>query len=160
MASLQYVLDQDMEIFNDDLMIMSFLEEEESLVENHSSINEEEEEKLNRVIRTLEVEINTSFSPLETPKMDLQEKKSCLGDDFVWLNDFDFGVISSRNDDDDSYEMMNWCRELSYMDGVDSSVLHDIEVGGDYYSHTNYGLSFEEPTLSLWQENNNDVVMY
>lgn len=54
--------------------------------------------------------------------------------------------------------MTNWCMELSYMDGMDSSVL-EIE-GSDYYSHVNYGLTFEEPNLTLWQENNNDVVMF
>lgn len=155
MASVQYGSDHDqaMEIFKDELMIMSFLEEE-SPVENHSSINEEEEEKLNRVIKSLEVEINVSSSSvIESRKLDLQQTKSGLEDDFGWLNDFDIGVISSQNDD----EMMNWCTELSYMDGVDSSVL-EIE-GGDYYSHINYGLTFEEPTYSLWQDNN-DVVMY
>ncbi|VVA97634.1 unnamed protein product [Arabis nemorensis] len=153
MASEQYGFDhQSMEIFNDELMIKSLLEEE-SPVENHSSINEEEEEKLNRVIRSLEVEINVSSSPIESRKMDLQQSKSGLEDDFRWLNDFDVGVISSQNDD----EMMNWCTELSYMDGVDTSVL-EIE-GADYYSHINYGLTFEEPTYSLWQDNN-DVVMY
>lgn len=152
MTSVQYGFDQSMEIFNDELMIMSFLEDE-SPVEIHSNINEEEEEKLNRVIRSLEVEINTSSPPIESRKVDLQQTKSGLEDDFRWLNDFDIGVISSQDDD----EMMNWCTELSYMDGVDSSVL-EIEVG-DYYSHINYGITFEEPTLSLWQDNN-DVVMY
>ncbi|ESQ48521.1 hypothetical protein EUTSA_v10021702mg [Eutrema salsugineum] len=149
MESLQYGLDQGMEIFNDELMIMSFLEDE-SPVENHSSVNEEEEEKLNRVIRSLEVEINMNSptTTIESRKTDLQQTKSGLEDDFGWLNDFDIGVLSSQNDD----EMMNWCTELSYMDSV------EIE-GGDYYSHINYGLAFEEPTLSLWQENN-DVVMY
>lgn len=152
MASVQYGFDQSMEIFNDELMIMSFLEDE-SPGEIHSNINEEEEEKLNRVIRSLEVEINTSSPPIESRKVDLQQTKSGLEDDFRWLNDFDIGVISSQDDD----ETMNWCTELSYMDGVDSSVL-EIEVG-DYYSHINYGITFEEPTLSLWQDNN-DVVMY
>ncbi|CAA7029939.1 unnamed protein product [Microthlaspi erraticum] len=152
MASVQYGFDQSMEIFNDDLMIMSFLEEE-SPVENHITNNEEDEEKLNRVIRSLEVEINASSPAIEFRKVDVQQEKSVLEDDFRWLTDFDTGVISSQDDD----EMMNWCTELSYMDGVDSSVL-EIEVG-DYYSHINYGIAFEEPTLSLWQENN-DVVMY
>ncbi|KFK38813.1 hypothetical protein AALP_AA3G163800 [Arabis alpina] len=153
MASVQYGFDhQGMEIFNDELMIMSFLEEE-SLVENHSNINEEEEEKLNRVIKSLEVEINVSSLPIKSQEMDLQPTKTGLEDDFRWLNDFDVGVISSQNDD----EIMNWCTELSYMDGVDSSVL-EIE-GGDYYSHINHGLTFEEPIYSLW-EDSNDVLMY
>ncbi|KAG7581950.1 hypothetical protein ISN44_As08g015790 [Arabidopsis suecica] len=154
MASTQYGFDHQggVEIINDEL-IMSFLEEE-SPVENNSSINKEEEEKLNRVIRSLEVEINMSSPTIEARKMDLQQTITGLEDDFGWLNDFDIGMISLQNDD----EMMNWCTELSYMDGVvDSSVL-EIE-GGDYYSHINYGLTFEEPTISLWQENN-DVVMY
>ncbi|XP_010487255.1 PREDICTED: uncharacterized protein LOC104765268 [Camelina sativa] len=156
MASVQYAFDHQggMEINNDELL-MSFLEEE-SPVENHSSINKEEEEKLNSVIRSLEVEINMSSPTIEARKIDLQQTPTICGleDDFRWLNDFDIGMISSQNDD----EMMNWCTELSYMDGVvDSSVL-EIE-GGDYYSHINYGLTFEEPTLSLWQEDN-DVVMY
>ncbi|CAN7001396.1 hypothetical protein BRARA_E02671 [Brassica rapa] len=154
MASVQYGLDQGVETFNDELMIMSFLEEE-SPAENHISVTEEEEEKLNRVIRSLEVEINMSSPTIESQKTDLQEiTKPGLEDDFGWLNDFDIGLVSSENDD----EMMKWCTELSYMDGVDSSVL-EIE-GSDYYSHINYGLTFEEPSLSLWQENNNDVVMY
>lgn len=154
MASVQYAFDHQggMEINNDEL-IMSFLEEESPL-ENHSSINKEEEEKLNRVIRSLEVEINMSSPTIEARKMDLQQTISGLEDDFGWLNDFDIGLISSQNDD----EMMNWCAELSYMDGVVDSTVLEIE-GGDYYSHINYGLTFEEPTLSLWQENN-DVVMY
>ncbi|CAF2078881.1 hypothetical protein Bca4012_090750 [Brassica carinata] len=153
MASVQYGMDQGMEIFNNELMIMSFLEEESPL-DNHSSINKEEEEELNRVIRSLEVEINSSSSPpIESQENDLQQEKSGIEDDFGWLNDFDIGVVSSQNAED----MMNWCTELSYMNGVDSSAL-DIE-GGDYYSHINYGLTFEEPTLSLWQESN-DVVMY
>ncbi|KAF8110488.1 hypothetical protein N665_0083s0050 [Sinapis alba] len=136
-------------------MIMSFLEEELP-AENHSSVNEEEEEKLNRVIRSLEVEINMSSPTIESSKMDLQEiTKTGFEDDFGWLNDFDIGLVSSQNDD----EMMKWCTELSYMDGVDSSVLDQIE-GSDYYSHVNYGLTFEEPNLCLWQENNNDVVMF
>ncbi|KAF3606666.1 hypothetical protein DY000_02050588 [Brassica cretica] len=154
MASVQYGLDQGMETFNDELMIMSFLEEE-SPAENHTSVTEEEEEKLNRVIRSLEVEINMSSPTIESQKTDLQEiTKPGLEDDFGWLNDFDIGLVSSQNDD----EMMKLCTELSYMDGVDSSVL-EIE-GSDYYSHINYGLTFEEPSLSLWEENNNDVVMY
>ncbi|CAN6925983.1 unnamed protein product [Brassica oleracea] len=153
MASVQYGMDQGMEIFNNELMIMSFLEEESPL-DNHSSINKEEEEELNRMIRYLEVEINSSSSsPIESQENDLQQEKSGIEDDFGWLNDFDIGAVSSQNAED----MMNWCTELSYMNGVDSSVL-DIE-GGDYYSHINYGLTFEEPTLSLWQESN-DVVMY
>ncbi|RID80525.1 hypothetical protein BRARA_A03185 [Brassica rapa] len=147
MASVQYGMDQGMEIFNNELMIMSFLEEESPL-DNHSSIDKEKEEELNRVIRSLEVEINSSSSsPMESRENDLQQEKSGIEDDFGWLKDFDIGLMSSQNDD----EMMNWCTELSYMDGVDSSVL-EIE-GGDYYSHINYGLTFEEPTLSLWQEN-------
>lgn len=154
MASVQYGLDQGMEIFNNELMIMSFLDEE-SPVDNHGRINKEDDEALNRVIKSLEVEINSSSSsPIESRENDLLQTKPGLEDDFEWLNDFDIGVVSSQNDD----EMMNWCTELSYMDGVDSSVL-EIE-GGDYYSHINYGLTFEdEPTLSLWQEGN-DVVMY
>lgn len=143
-TQLQYGFDHQsgVEVINDEL-IMSFLEEE-SPVENHSSINKEEEEKLNRVIRSLEVEINMSSPTIEARKMDLQQTITGLEDDFGWLNDFDIGMISLQNDD----EMMNWCTELSYMDGVvDSSVL-EFE-GGDYYSHINYGLSFEEPTLSL-----------
>ncbi|KAL9828738.1 hypothetical protein AtNW77_Chr3g0171151 [Arabidopsis thaliana] len=126
----------------------------ESPVENHSSINKEEEEKLNRVIRSLEVEINMSSPTIEARKMNMQQTISGLEDDFGWLNDFDIGMISLQNDD----EMMNWCTELSYMDGVVDSGVLEIE-GGDYYSHINYALTFEEPTLSLWQENN-DVVMY
>ncbi|KAL0719466.1 hypothetical protein Bca4012_068790 [Brassica carinata] len=150
MASVQYGMDQGTEIFNNEIMIMSFLEEEPP-VDNHGSINKEEEEELNRVIRSLEMEINSSSSsPIESRENDLLQTKPGLEDDFEWLNDFDICVVSSQNDD----EMMNWCTELSYMD---SSVL-DIE-GGDYYSHINYGLTFEEPTLSLWQESN-DVVMY
>ncbi|KAG2305626.1 hypothetical protein Bca4012_085154 [Brassica carinata] len=154
MASEQYGLDQRMETFSDELMIMSFLEEE-SPAENHISVNEEEEEKLNRVIRSLEVEINMSSPTIESQKTDLQEiTKPGVEDDFGWLNDFDIGLVSSQNDD----EMMKWCTELSYMDGVDTSVL-EID-GSDYYSHINYGLTFEEPSISLWQENNNDVVMF
>ncbi|CAH8357949.1 unnamed protein product [Eruca vesicaria subsp. sativa] len=153
MASVQYGIDQGMEIFNNELMIMSFLEEE-SPVNNLSSTNEEEEKELNRVIRSLEVEINTSSSsPIESRDNDLQQTKSGLEDDFGWLNDFDIGVVMSQIDN----EMMNWCTEFSCIDGVDGSGL-EIE-GGDYYSHINYGLTFEEPTLSLWQENN-DVFMY
>ena len=49
MASVQYGMDQGMEIFNNELMIMSFLEEESPL---DSSINKEKEEELNRVIRS------------------------------------------------------------------------------------------------------------
>ncbi|KAF8086176.1 hypothetical protein N665_0633s0027 [Sinapis alba] len=149
MASVKYGMDQGKEIFNNELMIMSFLEEE-SPVDNLGSINKEEDEELNRVIRSLEVEINSSSSssPIESRGNDLLQTKPGLEDDFKWLNDFDIGVVSSQNDD----EMVNWCTELSYMDGVDTSVL-DIE-DGDYYSHINYGLTFEEPTLSLWQENN------
>ncbi|EOA31616.1 hypothetical protein CARUB_v10014814mg [Capsella rubella] len=159
MASVQCAFDHHqggMEINNDEL-IMSFLEEESPPLENHSSINKEEEEKLNRVIRSLEVEINmTSPTTIEARKMDLQQTTCGLEDDhFGWFNDFDIGMISSQNDD----EMMNWCTELSYMDGmVDTSSVLEIE-GGDYYSHINYGLTFEEPTLSLWQEDT-DVVMY
>ncbi|KAL0900104.1 hypothetical protein Bca101_084065 [Brassica carinata] len=154
MASEQYGLDQRMETFSDELIIMSFLEEE-SPAENHISVNEEEEEKLNRVIRSLEVEINMSSPTIESQKTDLQEiTKPGVEDDFGWLNDFDIGLVSSQNDD----EMMKWCTELSYMDGVDTSVL-EID-GSDYYSHINYGLTFEEPSISLWQENNNDVVMF
>lgn len=67
MASVQYGLDQGMETFNDELMIMSFLEEELPS-ENHNSVNEEEEEKLNRVIRSLEVEINMSSPTIESQK--------------------------------------------------------------------------------------------
>ncbi|KAJ0244747.1 Uncharacterized protein HA466_0183020 [Hirschfeldia incana] len=152
MASVQHGIDQGMKIFNDELMIMSFLDEE-SPVDNHRSINKEEEEELNRVIRSLEVEINTSSSPKESRNMDLQQEISGIEGDFGWLKDFDIGVVSSQNVD----EMMNWCTELSYTNGVDSSVL-EIE-GGDYYSHIDYGLTFEEPTLSLWQESN-DVIMY
>lgn len=153
MATVKYVVDhQDMENISDEL-IMSFLEEELP-VENHSNINEEEEEKLNRVIRSLEVEINMSSSTIESRKVDLEQTKSVLEEDFGWLNDFDIGMISSQND----AEMINWSTELSYMDSVVDSNVIEIE-GGDYYSPINYGFTFEEPTLSLWQENN-DVVMY
>ncbi|CAH8359577.1 unnamed protein product [Eruca vesicaria subsp. sativa] len=137
MASVQHGIDQGMEVFNNELMIMSFLEEG-SPVANHSSIiNEEEEKELNRVIRSLEVEINTSSSsPIESRDNDLQQTKSGLEDDFELLNDFDIGVVMSQIDN----EMMNWCTEFSCIDGVDGSGL-EIE-GGDYYSHINYGYSF------------------
>ncbi|KAL1202397.1 hypothetical protein V5N11_024965 [Cardamine amara subsp. amara] len=154
MATMQNGLDhQDMEMINDEL-IMSFLGDEELPVENRSSINEEEEEKLNCVIRSLEVEINMSSPTIESRKIDLQQTKSGLEEDFGWINDFDIGMVSLQNDD----EMINWCTELSYMDGVVDTTVLEIE-GGDYYSHINYGLTFEEPTLSLWQDNT-DVVMY
>ncbi|KAG7577244.1 RAB6-interacting golgin [Arabidopsis thaliana x Arabidopsis arenosa] len=95
MASTQYGFDHQggVEIINDEL-IMSFLEEE-SPVENHSSINKEEEEKLNRVIRSLEVEINMSSPTIEARKMDMQQTITGLEDDFGfgWLNDFDIGAL-------------------------------------------------------------------
>ncbi|CAN8270173.1 unnamed protein product [Cochlearia groenlandica] len=148
-----------METINEEL-IMSFLEDEETCVENHININEEEEEKLNRVIRSLEVEINMSSTTIESRKiMDMQHTKSCHDqeDDFGWLNDFDdIGhVVSSQNDDDDDDDeimmMMNWCTELSYIDDVNISSVLDID----------YGLTFEEePNLSLWQDNINELLMY
>lgn len=73
---------------------MSFLEQESPL-ENHSSINEEDEEKLNRVIRSLEVEINTSSFPTGYLIKNLPKTKPGLEDDFGWLNDFDIGVVLS-----------------------------------------------------------------
>ncbi|KAJ4893617.1 Uncharacterized protein Rs2_20411 [Raphanus sativus] len=149
MASVQYGLDQGMETFNDELMIMSFLEEELPS-ENHNSVNEEEEEKLNRVIRSLEVEINMSSPTIESQKTDLQEiAKPGLEDDFGWLNDFDIGLVSSQNDD----EMTNWCMELSYMDGMDSSVLEieecSMNIDINQWADGSWGL--DKPLNKYWR---------
>ncbi|XP_010552166.1 PREDICTED: uncharacterized protein LOC104822599 [Tarenaya hassleriana] len=155
MASVQYEF-EDMEI--NDSIIMSLLEES-SLDDDIS----EDEEQLNRVMRSLEAEINTTS--LDCPNVEETDRsrfeKQVEGCEFPEPRDRfdDFGLVDamlSLQSDDDM--MMSWY-SVSCMDGADGNNVR--EIGGfDGYSQMNYEVAFEEQQFcyELWQDQTNDVI--
>uniref|UniRef100_A0A5B7CCB0 Uncharacterized protein n=1 Tax=Davidia involucrata TaxID=16924 RepID=A0A5B7CCB0_DAVIN len=135
-------------------LLMSLLEE--------SQVNDGDEERLRRVIQSLEAEIDPimmeGHNSLVEPKLDgfpedcqFSDASQVDSQDCLTSHDLDINWIDMDDD------MTNWCMDPcgGEMDGI-------IEFGGiGDYSHIFYGVPLEEQEFcSLWQESHESLVMH